>query len=54
MAKTVQMSQLQETMKEVDKWLEKIYDAKQFLRDDLHHEFTMLNEIDADDREKFL
>ena len=54
MAKTVQMSQLQETMKEVDKWLEKIYDAKQFLSDDLHHAFTMLNEMDADDRKKFL
>ena len=54
MTKTVQMSQLQETMKEVDKWLEKIYDAKQFLSGDLHHAFTMLNEMDADDREKFL
>ena len=54
MAKTVQMSQLQETMKEVDKWLEKIYDAKQFLNADLHHAFTMLNEMNADDREKFL
>jgi len=54
MTKTVQMSQLQETMKEVDKWLEKIYDAKQFLSADLHHAFTMLNEMNTNDREKFL
>ena len=54
MAKTVQMSQLQETMKEVDKYLDKIFDAKMILCMELRKAYTMLNEMDADDREKFL
>ena len=47
-------SQLQLTMKQVDKYLDKIYDAKTTLCEALRAAYTMLNEMDADDREKFL